>query len=357
MVCVLRMERPIFKKAFSIISVVVICLLITGCEWMEDSGKGFESVATEDVVSGSRMIQPVEYEYVVDGHERHKLDFYAYEERSDSKRPTLIWIHGGAWIAGDKSKIDPLAYRIAGLGKYNLISINYRLANDTEAPWPEIVYDVNAAIRWVKLNSAELGIDPDKLILAGESAGAHLAAMSAFADDVEELKGDKNPGVSTDVRAVVLFYGPYNMSSLAVQKNSAVKSGMCKEPQYSSPILELLDCPETNGSRYNIDSCDLKKVRAADPCAYVDKSDPPVFLAHGEHDCIVPWGQSKALHDELDDVGVKNVFVSVEGGEHDISTLGIEPSSVVAFIQESLVEEKESVSDAGDPSLPDKTKQ
>ena len=345
------------KTIYAAVSIFFISLMITGCELMEDPGKSFESVATEDVVSKSRLKEPVEYAYITDGHERHKLDFYAFEEESDSKRPTLIWIHGGAWIAGDKSKIDPLAYRVAGLGKYNLISINYRLANDSGAPWPEIVYDVNSAIRWVKLNSAKLGIDPGKLVLAGESAGAHLAAMSAFADDVQELSGENNPGPTTDVRAVVLFNGAYNMSSLAVQKNSAVKSGMCDEPQYSSPILELLDCPDTDDARYNIDTCDLRKVRAADPCAYVDKSDPPVFLAHGEHDCIVPWGQSKALHDELEDVGVRNVFVSVEGGKHSIGSLNIEPSRVVAFIQESLVEEKQSISDANAPELPTKTKQ
>ncbi len=351
------MRIRISKTIYTAVSLFVISLMITGCELIEDSSKSFESVATEDVVSNSRLKEPVEYAYVAEGHERHKLDFYAYEEENDSKKPTLIWIHGGAWIAGDKSKIDPLAYRVAGLGKYNLISINYRLANDTQAPWPEIVYDVNAAIRWVKLNSAKLGVDPNKIILAGESAGAHLAAMSAFADDVEELSGDQNSGPSTDVRGAILFNGAYNMSSLAVQKNSAVKSGMCDEPQYSSPILELLDCPATDDKRYNIDSCDLKKVRTADPCAYVDKSDPPVFIAHGEQDCIVPWGQSKALHDELEDVGVRNVFVSVEGGKHSLASLGIEPATLVAFIQESLVEEKQSISDAQDPSIPTETKQ
>ncbi len=351
------MNIQVSSNVYAAVSLIVIFLMITGCELMEDSSKSFESVATEDVVSNSRLKEPVEYTYVTEGHERHKLDFYAYEEEKDSKRPTLIWIHGGAWIAGDKSKIDPIAFRVAGLGKYNLVSINYRLANDIQAPWPEIIYDVNAAIRWVKLNSPKLGVDPNKLILAGESAGSHLAAMSALAHDVQELSGENNPGPSTDVRAVVLFNGPYNMSSLAVQKNSAVKSGMCEEPQYSSPILELLDCPETDEDRYNIDSCDLKKVRTADPCAYVDKSDPPVFIVHGEQDCIVPWGQSKSLHDELEDVGVRNVFVSVEGGKHNIASLNIEPATLVAFIQESLVEEKESISDAKEPSIPTETKQ
>lgn len=348
------MKSGFSKSLFTPLILSIIAVMIAGCEWMGDSQKSFESVATEDVISSSRLSEPLEYTYVADGHERQKLDFYAYEEKSEVARPTLIWIHGGAWIAGDKRKIDPLAYRIAGLGKYNLISINYRLANDTQAPWPEIIYDVNAAVRWAKSNAAKLGIDPDKLIIAGESAGAHLAAMSAFAADADELRGDQNPGPTTDVRAAILFYGAYNMSSLAVQKNSAVKSGMCDEPQYSSPILELLDCSETHDERYNIDSCDLKKVRAADPCAYVTKKAPPVYIAHGEKDCIVPWGQSKALHDELNDAGVKNVFISVEDGQHNINSLGIEPRNVVAFIQESLVEEKESVSDADQPSAPTK---
>lgn len=348
------MKIRIFNKLIVGMILFAVLALMSSCDLMGGSNSSFESVAVEDAAANARLAEPVLYDYVANGHERHKLDFYKYDGGAEVKRPTLVWIHGGAWIAGDKGSIDPLAYQIAGLGKYNLISVNYRLANDSTAPWPEIVHDVNASIRWIKLNSAKLGIDPDKLVLVGESAGAHLAAMSAFGSDAEELKGDKNPGPSSDVRAAILFYGPYNMSSLVVQKNSAIRSGMCEEPQYSSPILELLDCPETTGGKYNIDSCDLKKIRTADPCAYVDKADPPVYLVHGEKDCIVPWGQSKALHDELDDVGVRNVFVSVDGGQHSISTLGIEPRNIVAFINESLVDHKESVSDADVSAVPDK---
>lgn len=348
------MKTEFSKRIFFGFMFFAVVLMSAGCDLVEGSKKSFESVAVEDVIAGTGLNDAVEYNYVANGHERHKLDFYRYGSEGQSYRPTLIWIHGGAWIAGDKKKIDPIAFRIAGLGGYNLVSINYRFADDNSAPWPEIVYDVNAAIRWTKLNSKKLGIDPDKLIIAGESAGAHLAAMAAFGSDSQEMRGDKNTGPSTDVRAAVLFYGPYNMSSLVVQKNSAIRSGMCEEPQYSSPILELLDCPETTNEKYNIDTCDLKMVRTADPCAYIDKSDPPAYVAHGEQDCIVPWGQSKALHDELEDVGVHNVFVSVKGGEHGISTLDIEPQDVVAFIQESLVDQKESVSDADVSPVPDK---
>ena len=68
----------------------------------------------------------------------------------------------------------------------------------------------------------------------------------------------------------------------------------------------------------------------------------------------MPWGQSKALHDELEDVGVRNVFISVEDGQHSISTLEIKPEDVVAFIRQSLVDEKESVSDADGVSVPTK---
>jgi acetyl esterase/lipase len=335
-------------------AVFLFLLLLSGCDWMESSKKSYESIAVEDIIAKSHLSEAVEYSYVKDGHERQKLDFYRYEAEKGIERPTLVWIHGGAWIEGDKGRIDPLAFEVAGLGKYNLISINYRLADDESAPWPEIVYDVKAALRWIKLNSAKLEIDPRDIILMGESAGAHLAAMAAFSTGAKELEGDKNPGVTTEVKAVVLFYGPYNMSSLAVQKNSAMRSGMCEEPQYSSPILELLDCPETDKKKYNIDSCDLSLVRTADPGAFLDKSDPPAYLVHGEHDCTVPWGQSKALHDELDDVGVRNVFVSVEGGVHSIGSLGIEAQDIVDFIHESLVDEKENVTDADGPKPPTK---
>lgn len=347
------MKVGIFNNLLICLTIFAAAALLWSCDLMGGSNSSFESVADEDAAANARLAQPVVYSYVADGHERHVLDFYKYEAEPEVKRPTLVWIHGGAWIAGDKKLIDPMAFQLAGLGKYNIISINYRLANDQSAPWPGIVHDVNAAVRWIKLNSSKLGIDPDKLIVVGESAGAHLAAMSAFGSGAQELEGDNNPGPGTDVRAAVLFYGAYNMSSLVVQKNSAIRSGMCEEPQYSSPILELLDCPETSGKKYNIDSCDLKKVRTADPLAYLDKSDPPVYIAHGQHDCIVPWGQSKALHDELEDVGVRNVFVSVPRGEHNIPTLGIEPQNIVAFINESLVDDKDSVSDADGPSVPD----
>jgi|GEM_PF-418674 len=348
------MNIRVLKKFIPGIALFLVLLLLSGCDLVESSKKSYESIAVEDAAAKSSLSEPVEYSYVKDKHERQKLDFYHYDAEKDAKRPTLLWIHGGAWIAGDKESIDPLAFEVAGLGKYNLVSINYRLANDESAPWPEIVYDVKAALRWIKLNSEKLGIDPDKIILMGESAGAHLAAITAFSTGVEELEGDKNPGASTEVKAAVLFAGPYNMSSFVVQKNSSIRSGMCEEPQYSSPILELLDCPETDKKTYNIDSCDLSVVRTADPGAFLDKSDPPVYLVHGEHDCTVPWGQSKALHEELDDAGVKNKFVSVKDGEHRIGSLGIEAQDIVEFINESMVGKKQSVSNADSPSLPTK---
>lgn len=341
----IKMNIRIIKKIVPGIFMFLL-LLISACDWMGGASKSYESIAVEDAISKANLGEAVEYSYVSDGHSRQKLDFYRYESAKYVVRPTLVFVHGGAWITGDKSKVHPLIFEVAGLGKYNLVSINYRLANDESAPWPEIVFDVKAALRWIKLNSEKLGTDPDKLILMGESAGAHLAAMTAFSSGAQELEGSENPGVSTDVRAAVLFAGPYNMSSLVVQKNSSVRSGMCEEPDYSSPVLELLDCADTGKKSYNIDGCELSAVRAADPGAFADKSDPPAYLVHGEHDCTVPWGQSKALHDDLDDAGVKNKFVSVKGGEHSISTLDIEAGDIVAFINESLVDEKESVTEA-----------
>jgi len=115
------MKSRIFNRVIIGISLLAVMMFISSCDLMEGSKKSFESVAVEDVIANSKLAEPVEYSYVTNGHERQKLDFYKYDGEPEVKRPTLIWIHGGAWIAGDKRGIDPLAYQIAGLGKYNLV--------------------------------------------------------------------------------------------------------------------------------------------------------------------------------------------------------------------------------------------
>ena len=114
----------------------------------------------------------------------------------------VVWIHGGAFLTGSRMLLPDLLVRgrlfervpEAGIA---LAAIDYRLSG--EAPFPAQLHDVKAAIRWLRARSTELGIDPARIGVWGESAGGHLAAMAALTGDVAEIEGEIGvPGQSSD---------------------------------------------------------------------------------------------------------------------------------------------------------------
>jgi triacylglycerol lipase len=106
--------------------------------------------------------------------ERHKLDTYRPEQASSERRPAVIFFHGGGFVRGDKAERSNIGYFFARNGVVAILS-SYRLA--PKNPWPAGPEDVVAALNWVKANGDSLGIDPNRIFLMGESAGAaHVAS-------------------------------------------------------------------------------------------------------------------------------------------------------------------------------------
>jgi acetyl esterase len=100
-------------------------------------------------------------------------------------RSTLIFLHGGGWTLGELDTYDPLCRRLAvGLG-VDLIWVSYRLA--PEHPYPAPLDDTLAACRWIFAHAGELNIDPQRVVIAGDSAGANLAAVAALSNRQGEL--------------------------------------------------------------------------------------------------------------------------------------------------------------------------
>jgi len=112
-------------------------------------------------------------------HERHRLDIHLPKAESDRPRPALIFVHGGGFIGGEKTRPDSPFYDNVGQWavRNGMVGINmtYRLA--PEFPWPAGAEDVAMAIRWIRENSSSLGIDPGGICIMGQSAGAvHVAS-------------------------------------------------------------------------------------------------------------------------------------------------------------------------------------
>ncbi len=117
-----------------------------------------------------------------------KLDFYEPMQRRP-ERPLLIWIHGGAWRSGSKSDVPVSELRKHG---FAIASVDYRLS--PVARFPAQIHDIKAAIRYLRLHAHELGVDEDRFVLGGASAGGHLAVLAAVTNGVEELEGDSSTG-------------------------------------------------------------------------------------------------------------------------------------------------------------------
>jgi len=124
----------------------------------------------------------------------------------ETQRPGVLLIHGGGWRAGDKTQLRGYGILLGRAGYVCVIS-EYRLVG--ESAWPAQVHDVKAAVRWMRANAEELGIDPERIALEGNSAGAHVVLFAAGTPNVAEFEGDGgNPGISTSVGAVIGVYPP-----------------------------------------------------------------------------------------------------------------------------------------------------
>jgi acetyl esterase/lipase len=234
--------------------------------------------------------------YVTNGHERQRLDLYLPKDGKDL--PLIIWVHGGAWLAGSKANPVPLPYLTDG---YAVASINYRLSQ--HAIFPAQIEDCKAAVRWLRLNAAHYGLDPNRFAAWGESAGGHLVAMLGTTGDVKESEVGENLTVSSRVQAVVDFFGPTDLLQMDAHR---LPSGQVHDTA-DSPESKLVGGPIQENK---------DKVAKANPIAYVTKDDPPFLIVHGDVDPLVPHHQSELLEAALKKAGVPVTFYTVKGGGH-----------------------------------------
>jgi acetyl esterase/lipase len=226
-----------------------------------------------------------------------RLDLYL-PAKSDKPLPLIIWIHGGAWMAGNKEGPSP-ALRFTTNG-YAVAQVGYRLSK--EARFPAQIHDCKAAVRWLRANAALYNLDPKKFVAWGASAGGHLVALLGTSGGVAELEGDVNDLTeSSRVQAVVDWFGPTDFLHIG-EPASDVQHDAPDSPEsklIGGPLLENKD-----------------KAAKASPITYVSKDTPPFLIMHGDQDRTVPFNQSELLFAALKKAGVDVTFVPVKGAGH-----------------------------------------
>jgi acetyl esterase/lipase len=196
---------------------------------------------------------------------RNRLDVYRPRDAA-GPCPTLFQIHGGGWTIGQKDQQAlPLMYHLAHRG-WVCVAANYRLS--PRATFPDHLVDVKRALAWLKQHAAEIGADPDFVVVTGGSAGGHLAALVALtANDPEYQPGFED--VDTTVQGCVPFYGVYDFLDSHGERGAASMA----------PFLERL-----------VMKCSPVTARAAwekaSPIHRVHADAPPFFVIHGTHDSL-----------------------------------------------------------------------
>jgi acetyl esterase/lipase len=269
----------------------------------------YTEVARPKVPTGVRAYTDVIYRHV--GSRRARLDVYRPTEAmvpSDGW-PAIVAIHGGGWRGGTKNGYGREVARLATAG-YVVVSVDYALSSPGHPTWPDNFEDVREAVRWVRRNAADYGIDPNRIAALGASAGGHLATL------LGTNAGGSDPDSRVD--AVVNLYGPSDLASLF------------QSPGAVLPLMLYLGCRP-------MDAPDV--YAAASPMAHVSADDAPTLLIHGEADRLVPVAQSVDLAGRLQAVGVPAEVIVVEGVGHafgfEVPGGSLVPP-ILAFLERSL---------------------
>jgi acetyl esterase/lipase len=270
--------------------IVFICLCVLAIVFSID-------YVTENLRAGQVTVLR-DVPYANDKNPAHRLDLFVPLSGSIlTGRPLVIWIHGGAWVEGDKKRSP-----VQVLTHYGYVgaSINYRFSQ--EAKFPAQLQDCELALAWLRKHSREYGIDPKRIGVWGHSAGGHLAAM------VGVMSAGLKPGAPGSVQAVCDWAGPTDLSTFISQ---CQPDNRLHPSSPTAPLAGLLgDLPQKVPD----------KAQAASPVSWVKAGVPPFLIVHGGDDDLVPVEQAKELYDKLQQVNTPVDLDILKGQGHNVAT-------------------------------------
>ena len=223
----------------------------------------------------------------------------------------FVYLHGSAWYLLDKDYgTRPLFKQLTAQG-HVVMDVAYRLMPEVDIYG--MVGDVKRAVAWMKESAGRYGVNPDRIVLAGASAGGHLALLAAYTPDDPRLTPSELAGRDLSVRAVVSLYGP---TDLRVCYEYLDQKRLIGQPKVAIGQPGAATMEKNMGDAGRLDMLlgghlhEVPEVYAlASPVTHVGKDAPPTLLIQGEPDVITPTTATRELHARLSEAGVPAVNI------------------------------------------------
>lgn len=277
-----------------IIGIIVIVLVLGGIinNAKNNSPKPSDQINKEQSNSSSSastknelIVRDVKY-----GPDKRNTMNVFVPKGANEKTPFVLFMHGGAWVSGDKNDVEVAQLALGGAGIASA-AINYRYASDT-VHYPQLMNDVKSAVDYITEHDSDWGIDVNKMTIGGISAGAHMALLYAYHYD----SGNR-------INSVISLAGPVDMTNIDFLNGAT--------------LLKLIDgANKMVGANYEFGKPVPGKFKDASPIQYV--KNVPTLIIHGTGDMVVPYAQAELLSDTLKQKRYIYDLMTIDGANHDL---------------------------------------
>lgn len=298
-----------------IINLFVFLLLIC-------SGSVFSQITTSPTTEFVKLnFEDVVYKIVE--KDSLKLDVFLPQMKTpEEKFPVLVYLHGGSWIRGNKTLVEPYfrnTLKETALDHgFAVISVEYRFLEENGPYFPAPITDVKDAVRWIYASAKDYNLDVDNIGMVGESSGSHLALMTAYSAD-DMWKGDEDlKEYSSKVNYVIDNCGPTDINKLFHTNIGWFQLFLAKlfVPKKVMKLRNDLIYKMTE-TTLDEDKKEVKQIlKAHSPLVYVEDFGVPTLIFQASKDRVVPKNQSRKLYRKLKKYDIDTELVKIKGSEH-----------------------------------------
>lgn len=253
---------------------------------------------------GGNKVKSISYSDLKYGtEERQVLDLYVPTSAKGKSCGLVLFIHGGAWISGDKSSCskDILKKTCEGMG-VAAATMNYRYVSDSVDVF-DIMDDIDSALKAIRIKGNESNININRVMLIGYSAGAHLSLLYGYSHVTS---------APMRIACIVSNCGPTNLADSGFYSASSTLGSQ----DFVYDLMSKACGYKFNKSNFGKASAALAK---ASPLTYVTTSCPPTIITHGQKDTTVPYSNAVILAAALEALGVKHDFIAYPNSDHNLS--------------------------------------